>query len=296
MGLSVFPAPSAGVTQKVDVFTSTGTWTAPSNCSAVQIFMVGGGGGGGAIRSNGSTSNMHGGGGGGGQVIQRTLAVTPGSSYTITIGAGGAGGNLAAGAVGGDTTFGSLATAYGGGGGGYWDGYNTMYYAPSVRGTSGGSYVTGSTSQLWAGRAGDGAGGLAQASQWNYASESFGGTPFTSATMFGSFVTATETPNNSAGFGITAAGVAVDGYGGGGAGGSSYDSGAGQNYANLFASAGYTAGGRINIQGFSGSNGSAATANTGHGGGGGAIRTNATDGNALGGNGGSGYCRITYWS
>jgi hypothetical protein len=53
MGLSVFPAPSsAGLTQKTQVFTSTGTFTTPSNVSSVELFLVAGGGGGGSNNSN----------------------------------------------------------------------------------------------------------------------------------------------------------------------------------------------------------------------------------------------------
>lgn len=77
MAYSVFPAPSAGVTQKVSEFTSTGTFTAPSNCSAVEIFLVGGGGGGGGVRSDLGNPNVPaGGGGGGGFVIKRTKGIT----------------------------------------------------------------------------------------------------------------------------------------------------------------------------------------------------------------------------
>ena len=47
MGIQVFPAASGGVTPKVSTFTSTGTFTAPSNCSTVEVFLVAGGGAGG---------------------------------------------------------------------------------------------------------------------------------------------------------------------------------------------------------------------------------------------------------
>jgi hypothetical protein len=59
-----------------------------------------------------------GGGGGGGGVIDGLFPVVPGTTYTVTIGTGGAGANgSAAGANGTDTTFGSLFTAPGGQGG-----------------------------------------------------------------------------------------------------------------------------------------------------------------------------------
>ena len=54
MGVAIFPAAGGGVTQKVQEFTSTGTFTVPSNCTSVQVFLVGGGGGGGVVQSSGS--------------------------------------------------------------------------------------------------------------------------------------------------------------------------------------------------------------------------------------------------
>ena len=88
MASTVFPAASGGVTQKVQEFTATGTFTAPSNVAAVEVFLVSGGGGGGCSVSGGSASTGSGGGGGGGVGLKRFLTVTPGTSYTVTIGGG----------------------------------------------------------------------------------------------------------------------------------------------------------------------------------------------------------------
>ena len=99
--------------QYASSFTSSGNWTAPNNTNAVKVFLVGGGGGGG--NNDGSNNSFNGGGGGGGVVIERTVPVTPGTNYAITIGGGGAQGST--GAQGGTSNFGNLLSAIGGGGG-----------------------------------------------------------------------------------------------------------------------------------------------------------------------------------
>ena len=70
-------------------FTSVGstTWTAPARTTSVTYLVAGGGGGAG----NGY-DNAGGGGGGAGMVLTGTLSVTPGQTYTVTVGDGGAGG------------------------------------------------------------------------------------------------------------------------------------------------------------------------------------------------------------
>lgn len=67
-------------------FTTPGTysWVAPAGVTSVSVVCVGGGGAG---ASTGSTS---GGGGGGGLGWKNYISVTPGSSYTIVVGQGGA--------------------------------------------------------------------------------------------------------------------------------------------------------------------------------------------------------------
>jgi hypothetical protein len=69
------------------LFTSSGTFTAPTGVTAVYVTMCGGGGGGGSGATTG------GGGGGGAQtIIKRKIAVTAGNNYAVTVGTGGAGG------------------------------------------------------------------------------------------------------------------------------------------------------------------------------------------------------------
>jgi len=68
-------------------FTASGTWTAPAGVTSAQVILVGAGGGGG-----GGSRDVAGGGGAGGQVITKNITVTPGTTYNVTIGAGGQGG------------------------------------------------------------------------------------------------------------------------------------------------------------------------------------------------------------
>jgi hypothetical protein len=81
--------PWYSTTTTVTSFTTVGTttWTAPANIYSVEYLIVGGGGGAG----NGY-DNAGGGGGGAGMVLTDRLSVTPGQTYTVTIGAGGTGG------------------------------------------------------------------------------------------------------------------------------------------------------------------------------------------------------------
>lgn len=74
----------------------SGTWEVPCNVSAitVDVYGAGGGAGGGGGGSNGGAFNTRGGGGaGGGAYSSITINVTPGSTFTYTIGAGGCGGD-----------------------------------------------------------------------------------------------------------------------------------------------------------------------------------------------------------
>jgi hypothetical protein len=109
-------------TNRTVEFTSSGTFTVPSGVYSAEFLIVGAGGGGGGCDNSEATRSSAGGGGGGGAVKQITLPVTPGSSYTITIGAKGTGGAIgAAGANGGfsEVLLGatSLMKAFGGLGG-----------------------------------------------------------------------------------------------------------------------------------------------------------------------------------
>lgn len=76
---------ASGITNGlVSTGTGTFTWTAPAFVTKVNMIMVGGGGGGGGRGKTG------GGGGGGALTYANTVPVIPGTTYNITVGAGGA--------------------------------------------------------------------------------------------------------------------------------------------------------------------------------------------------------------
>ena len=96
-------------------YTSNSTFVAPAGVSSIDLLIVAGGGGGGCPRTATTTGS---GGGGAGGMLYGSYSVTPGSSYAITIGAGGASQSSTntVGNNGSNTTFASI-TANGGGGG-----------------------------------------------------------------------------------------------------------------------------------------------------------------------------------
>jgi hypothetical protein len=107
------------------VFASSGSWTAPTGVTKVIVWASGGGSGG--VRWGGGITGIPGGLGGQGVAI---VTVTPGTTYTITIGAGTnaagiSGCNGGTSTAGGTTSFSSLVTATGGTSSAYGPGYYT---------------------------------------------------------------------------------------------------------------------------------------------------------------------------
>ncbi len=155
--------------RKQAIFTSSGTFTLPSTAlAAVKLKVTGGGASGGAqaISDNLSFANIPG--AGGGQIVNLDTVLTPGSSYTCTVGAGGAAVTALEdvgpknGNNGGNSSFGTIVTAVGGfanGGSGNGDfpirlhdgGQNNTYSTHSYRnppGTGGVFIRTGASSYV----------------------------------------------------------------------------------------------------------------------------------------------------
>ena len=264
MSVTVFPAPSSGGAAAKSLSTvfinSTQSWTAPAGVTVVDLMLVGGGGAGGGVV--GGPGGSCGGGGGGGGVVTHSVAVNPGTSYTVTIGAGGARSTgTGNGGLGGNTTFGSLLTALGGGGGQGSAGAGGL--VPG--GACGGGAYQGNPSSY----AGGGGGFYPNIGQ---------PTPGTtrSVGLQGNNGNPATGPNASAQGG--GAFLGLFGAGGGGGSDSNVD---GWNLG------GYNAG-RGSLR-FAGIQATAGVANFGGGGGGG-------DTGAYPQNGGSGTCIIRYWS
>ena len=275
-------------------FTSTGVFIPQQQLTTVDYLVVagGGGGGGGGVQDYGSGGGGAGGlrstvtATGGGGSLETAFTATADNPYTITVGAGGVGGN-------GDPQYGnngtkgsnsSIAgsglttkTSIGGGGGGY---STSASFGSGTDGQEGGSGGGAG------GREANRSGGAGTANQ-GYAGGNFSvaGNPVNCGAGGGGAGALGNNPPSSTNGGPGGAGVtiAISGssisYAGGGGGGASGTAGAGGNGGGGNGGGGYNA---------IGGNGTAAR---GGGGGGGNYQSSNT---RAGGNGGSGIVILRY--
>jgi len=173
MGYVKIPA----ATNRTVDFTSSGTWTCPSGVYSAEFLVVGAGGGGGGADNSVNTRTAAGAGGGGGAVKIVNLPVTPGSSYTITVGAAGTGGNATAGTSGGfsevvlsGTT---LIRSFGGFGGAGVDATDAIIRGTLTRTIAGGSGTAISSATVTNTRAGGGGNGGFNVDLSNYGSTDY---------------------------------------------------------------------------------------------------------------------------
>lgn len=234
-------------------FTASTTWTAPDGATSVEALVVGGGGGGGGGASSG-------GGGAGSLIYHSGYSVTPGNSYTVTIGTGGSAGSSGGptGSQGGASVFGTIS-ATGGGGGGCRSNTSSIYTGVAGGSGGGGGSTTGDGTQCNGGAANVGT--------------TSGGTGYASAGGFGKHVGGSW---EGGGGGGGAGAVGEDGSsthprGGDGGDGLAYTIADGST--SVYYAGGGGASGNTNGSGGSGGGGDsgvAGTANTGGGGGSGA--------------------------
>ena len=188
---------------------ASGNYTPGTGCKQVRVRMCGGGGGGGGTVTA-ATSAAVGGGGGAGAYLERTQAVSEGTAYACSIGAGGAGG-AATGAVG--TGGGSTTMTIGA----------TNLSCPGGSGGTGGA-AAAATALAVQGGAG---GGTATAGDLNSGGQNgYDGERMSATVAWGG--SGGDNPLGSGGRGSNAQGTgeAGRGKGGGGAGGATINGGA----------------------------------------------------------------------
>lgn len=228
---SGYPGQSFFGNNNTRVFMRSGTFVVPPGVSTIRV-RVHGAGGSGAV-ATASTLNRCATGGGGGGFTMKVISTTPGTSYAVTVGAGGTRAQtLANGVAGGTSSFGAILTATGGGGGLY----ASSGVANSAAGAAGGTGSGGDVNYT------GGASGTATTSSTNATYQTFvatgGGACASIYGNGGASGTVTLAAVTSGASGIYAASS------GGGVGGKSGDvtyTGTGSGGFYIFSSAGGTA-------------------------------------------------------
>ena len=250
-------ATNAYGTGSASAASNSATPAAPNFPSTVEYLVVAGGGGGGFD---------NGGGGGAGGFLTSTIAITAGSTDTVTVGAGGP--NVAAGyGTNGSNSVYKSVTSTGGGGGAVGDNQVGANGGSGGGGSGGGGSTAGGTGVSGQGNAGGASSGTAGGGGGGAGGAGVGG----------------STTSNG-GVGIQSAITQTATYYAGGGGGTQRDTTPG---------VGGLGGGGTGAQGVtSGNPATSGTANTGGGGGGGPGVSGVTPNTA--GNGGSGIVVISY--
>lgn len=309
---------------EVQFYTANDTWTKPANAKSVHVITIGAGGGGGSgTTSAGGASCSGGAGGAGGSVKEKTYRASDlASSLAITVGAAGTGGASVGpaasagnpGVLGGDSSFGTILIAYGGGGGS--GGVTSANRAGGSGGGTAGAGITGSTGAIdgglpntgtGVGISGGGAGvpavnsigqpaehgGASGGSSVGGAVGRLGGTSIFGGAAGGGGGGTNTTTTAFAGVAGGARGIYNVAGGGGGAGGAA-DGGAGTaGAAGLYNGNGGGGGGGSAVNTVNGGAGGAGGTYGAGGGGGGGARSAGTAVSGAGGSGSSGLVIVT---
>ena len=271
---------TSDATYYYNTFLSTGTLTVANGPLTADVLVVAGGGGGGGQGGTGA------GGGAGGVFVPSTQSLSSGS-YTCTVGAGGTPGSGTVSTNGGNSRFGSLTVAVGGGGGGYTTGTANGGANGGSGGSGGGAYgypsgtyPAGTSTQTSTGGTGYGnAGSLGWSDGVTYTTSGSGGG------AGGAAANSTSSGSGNGGSGLNSiswtGGTLANALTATGLGVSGYIAGGGSGYAQNGTYGTVNGGG-----GRGGAIGTNATANSGGGGGGGS--------NSGGGYGGSGFIIVRY--
>lgn len=139
-GTGTYTVNNSQTVASTTITSATAEWTVPAGITRAKVTVVAGGGGGGGAVASGSGATRGGYGAGGGAAIEIVSGLTPASTVTCTIGAGGAAGSSGggAGSSGGTSSFGSSCSATGGGGGSGNGGTPNVTSAPGSAGVGSG--------------------------------------------------------------------------------------------------------------------------------------------------------------